>query len=181
MARRRHGTCRFQHQALIYEGADEYLAGTVPFLRAALEAGEPALVAVRRGQATLLEEELGREAEVRFLPIEEAGRNPALIISLWRDFVDENGGRAGRGICERVWPERSPAALDECHRHEALLNLAFAPAPAWSLVCPYDACTLADDELEAAAATHRLVSREGQTAVSIGLRPGTSSPASREA
>lgn len=162
----------FQHQALIYEGADEYLAGTIPFLRAALDADEPALVAVRRGQAELLEGELGREAgRVRFLPIEEAGRNPALIVSLWRDFVDESGGRAVRGISEPVWPERSAAALDECHRHEALLNRAFAPAPAWSLLCPYDARALADDELEIAARTHELISREGRTETSAAFDP----------
>lgn len=154
----------FRHQALIYEGADEYLAGTIPFLRAALEAGEPALVAVRRERAKLLEGELGREAErVRFLPIEEVGRNPALIIPLWRDFVDDNGGRSVRGVGEPVWDERSPAALEECHRHEALLNLAFAPAANWSLLCPYDARVLPDHELESAAATHRLISREGRT------------------
>src|SRR3954453_16463449 len=96
----------FQHQALIYEGADEYLAGTIPFLRDGLEAGEPSLVAVRRGRARLLEGELGREAErIRFLPIEEVGRNPALVVALWRDFVDGSGGRSVRGIGEAAGPE----------------------------------------------------------------------------
>jgi hypothetical protein len=154
----------FQHQALIYEGADEYLAGTVPFLRAALEAGEPALVAVRRKQTKLLQGQLGGAAErIRFLPIEGVGRNPALIIPLWRDFVEENGSRPVRGIGEPVWPERSPAAMEESHRHEALLDVAFAPAPAWSLLCPYDARALPDDELEVAATTHALIAREGRT------------------
>jgi anti-sigma regulatory factor (Ser/Thr protein kinase) len=154
----------FRHQALIYEGAEEYLAGTIPFLRQALETGEPALAAVRRERARLLEGELGREAErVRFLPIEELGRNPALIISLWRDFVGENGGRSVRGIGEAAWAEREAAALEECHRHEALLNRAFAPRGALSLLCPYDARALPDQELERAATTHRLVSREGRT------------------
>lgn len=162
----------FQHQALIYEGADEYLAGTIPFLRSALEAGEPALVAVRRDQARLLQWELGSNAEqIRFLPIEEVGRNPALIIPLWRDFVDDNGGGPVRGISEPVWPERGLAALDECHRHEALLNLAFEAAPGWSLLCPYDARALADDELEIAARTHELISREGRTEPSAAFDP----------
>lgn len=162
----------FQHQALIYEGADEYLAGTVPFLRAALEAGESTLVAVRRDQARLLKGELSEETErVKFLPIEEVGRNPALIVSLWRDFVAANGERSVRGIGEPVWPERSPAARDECHRHEALLNLVFAPGPAWSLLCPYDARALPDDDLEAAAATHELISREGRTETSAAFQP----------
>lgn len=163
----------FRHQALIYDGAEEYVAGTLPFLRAALEAGEPALVVVRRDRAKLLEAELGGAAaeRIRFLPIEEVGRNPALTIPLWRDFVDENGGRSVRGIGEPAWAGRSQAALEECHRHEALLNLAFAPAQAWSLLCPYDARVLPDAELERAATTHRLISREGRTEESAAFEP----------
>ncbi|HEV2857244.1 MAG TPA: sensor histidine kinase [Solirubrobacterales bacterium] len=153
----------FQHQALIYEGADEYLAGTVPFLRAALSAGQPALVAVRKEQGELLRDQLGREADrVRFVPMEEVGRNPAAVIPLWRDFVDENQGPV-RGVNELVWADRSPAEIEECHRHEALLNVAFAASRRWSLLCPYDACALPDQELERAASTHRLISREGRT------------------
>lgn len=153
----------FKHQALIYEGADEYLAGTVPFLRAALEAGHPALVAVRKEQAELLRGELGREAGMmRFVAIEEVARNPAGVIPLWRDFVDENPGRPVRGVSELAWPERTPAEMEECHRHEALLNLAFDEGRSWSLLCPYDACALRDEELERAATTHRLISREGR-------------------
>ena len=154
----------FQHQALIYEGADEYLHGTVPFLHAALEAGQPALVAARKEQAELIKGELGREADtLRFVAIEEVGRNPAAVIPLWRDFVDQNPGRSVCGVSELVWAERSPAEMEECHRHEALLNLAFAESRPWSLLCPYDACSLDDDELERAATTHKLISREGRT------------------
>jgi len=157
----------FQHQALIYEGADEYLAGTVPFLRSALQAGRPVLVAVRKEQAELLRGELGREAGMmRFVPIEEVARNPAGVIPLWRDFVDEHPGRAVCGVSELAWPERSAAEMEECHRHEALLNLAFAESRSWSLLCPYDALALRDDELERAATTHKLISREGRTEAS---------------
>lgn len=84
--------------------------------------------------------------------MEEVGRNPASIIPLWRDFVDEGGGRTVRGIGEPVWAARGAAALDECRRHESLLNVAFAPAPAWSLLCPYDAGSLPDEALEKEAA-----------------------------
>lgn len=154
----------FQHQALIYKGDDEYLAGTVPFLRDALEAGEPTLVAVGPAQAGLLEGELGRDAQrIRFLNMEAVGSNPALIIPLWREFVDENGGRAVRGIGEPVWAARSPAALDESQRHESLLNVAFAPGTPWSLLCPYDAGSLDEDVLEKAAVSHRHVHRAGRS------------------
>jgi len=153
----------FQHEALIYEGDDEYLAGTIPFLRAALEAGEPAMVAVGPAQTALLEAELGTDAQaVRFADMQEVGRNPALIIPLWREFVDENGGRSVRGIGEPVWAARSTAAVEECQRHESLLNVAFAPGTPWSLLCPYDAGSLEDGVLEKIASSHSQVRHEGR-------------------
>lgn len=160
----------FQHQALVYDGADEYLAGTIPFLKAALEAGEPALVAVGREQARWLEAELGRDCEtVRFLSMEEVGRNPASIIPLWRDFVDEHGGHPVRGIGEPIWAGRSPAALEECHRHEALLNVAFAEDPDFVLLCPYDASSLLPYVLERIALSHRHVGQDESPEFEQGL------------
>lgn len=162
----------FQHEALIYEGADEYVAGTVPFVRAALEAEEPILVAVGEAQTDWIAAELGPEARgVRFLNMHEVGRNPALIIPLWREFVDEGGGRSVRGIGEPVWAGRSPAALEECQRHEALLNLAFAPAPAWNLLCPYDAGSLGDEVLEKVDQSHRCVLHDGRAEQSDSFDP----------
>jgi anti-sigma regulatory factor (Ser/Thr protein kinase) len=153
---------------LIYEGSDEYLAGTVPFLQAALEAGEPAMVAVGRSQRELLEEELGRAAKrVRFADMRELGRNPAWIIPFWREFVDEAGGRSVRGIGEPVWSARTPAALDECQRHEALLNVAFAPNPSWRLLCPYDAGSLDDEVLEKVPHSHPHIHRTGRREESL--------------
>jgi anti-sigma regulatory factor (Ser/Thr protein kinase) len=162
----------FQHEALIYADAAEYLAGTIPFLRAALEAEEPTLVAVGEAQTDWIAAELGSEASgVRFLDMQEVGRNPALIISLWRDFVDAGGGRSVRGIGEPVWAERSPAALEECRRHEALLNIAFAPAPAWNLLCPYDAASLGDEVLEKVDHSHPCVLHNGGTEQSGSFDP----------
>ncbi|HET7120766.1 MAG TPA: sensor histidine kinase [Solirubrobacterales bacterium] len=158
----RHGG--FQHEALVYDGADEYLAGTVPFLRAGMQAGEPALVAVGPEQTRLLEAELGFDCEtVEFVDMRELGSNPAWIISFWREFVDRAGGRSVRGIGEPVWAARSPAALEECHRHEALLNVAFAPEPSWSLLCPYDAGALPEQALEQVASSHPRLSGEDPT------------------
>jgi anti-sigma regulatory factor (Ser/Thr protein kinase) len=162
----------FQHEALIYRGAAEYLAGTVPFVTAALEGGEPVLVAVGPAQTRWLRNELGAAAErVRFLPMEEVGRNPASIIPLWRDFVDEYEGGAVRGIGEPVWAGRSPAALDECHRHEALLNVAFAEDPAFSLLCPYDAASLPNHVLQRVTVSHPLVGDEAEMEASPDFEP----------
>jgi anti-sigma regulatory factor (Ser/Thr protein kinase) len=148
----------FRHEALVYDGAQEFLDGTVPFLRAALETGEPALVAVSQTQTALLEDELGGDAaEVRFADMKGLGRNPARIIPFWRQFVEECGGRPVRGIGEPVWPGREHHEIDECQRHESLLNVAFAGQPAWSLLCPYDGNALDEQVLDRIADSHQHV------------------------
>ena len=43
-----------------------------------------------------------------------------------------------RGIGEPIWAGRSGAELVECQLHESLLNLAFADATDFRLLCPYD-------------------------------------------
>jgi anti-sigma regulatory factor (Ser/Thr protein kinase) len=162
----------FQHQALIYDGSEDYLAGTLPFLWAGIEAGQPLLVAVGPEQKALLERELGADAgRVCFLDMREVGRNPASIIPVWQQFVDEGEGRSARGIGEPVWAARSEAALEECQRHEALLNVAFDRGPAWDLLCPYDAGSLGEEALGKVAHSHRLVCREGEREESFAFAP----------
>jgi len=163
----------FQHQALIYKGEDEYLAGTIPFLEAALEAEEPTLVAVGPVQNEWLQRALAEEdrREIRFLDIETVGRNPASIIPLWREFVDENGGRHVRGIGEPIWTARSAAAQEECQRHESLLNVAFESGTSWSLLCPYDASSLSEDMLAKVALSHRHIHFDGRYEESAAFEP----------
>jgi anti-sigma regulatory factor (Ser/Thr protein kinase) len=152
----------FQHQALIYDGAEEYLAGAVPYLKAGLEAGQRILVAVGPGQTELLQDELGQDSElIRFVDMREVGRNPALIIPLWAAFIDENKGVSVRGIGESVWAARSAAALDECRRLESLINTAFDRGTAWDLLCPYNAGSLGDEVLAQIAHSHPFVNRGG--------------------
>lgn len=134
----------FRHKALVYRDAGELLAGVVPFLEQGLEAGEPTLVAVSGANADLIQAELGAlAADARFADIETIGRNPARIVPFWLDFVDEHGGRPVRGVVEAIWPGRSAAEAEEWRRHEALLDVAFAPSGTWSLLCPREAGVLA--------------------------------------
>lgn len=147
----------FSHQALFYAGLDEFLAGTVSFVAEAVQREEPVLVAVTRLRAHALRHELGETASlVRFAEMERLGRNPARIIPAWQQFVEDHAGPQSpvRGIGEPVWQGRSAEELAECRRHETLLNLAFAEAPAWELLCPYDSSTLDDEVLEGACHTH---------------------------
>ena len=150
----------FRHEAMFYAGTDEFLDGTLAFVREGLASAEPMLVVVDAPKIDLMRAALGRDARaVRFADMAEVGDNPARIIPAWRDFVAEHAGRGRpfRGIGEPINPHRRPAELVECQRHESLLNLAFADAPAWSLLCPYDTVALAPAVIEEARRSHRYV------------------------
>jgi anti-sigma regulatory factor (Ser/Thr protein kinase) len=149
----------FRHEAFLYAGAAAFLEGTVPFIEAGLDAGEPVLVVVGRDKLEELCAELGRDAaRVSFADMAEVGRNPARIIPAWRDFLTaRGGGRPARGIGEPVYSTRTADELAECQRHEALLNVAFAGGAAWRLLCPYDTASLAPEVVAAARHSHRFV------------------------
>ncbi|MGH2956965.1 MAG: anti-sigma factor RsbA family regulatory protein [Solirubrobacterales bacterium] len=154
----------FHHEALLYGGEDEFLAGTIPFIRAGLEAEEPILVAAGRARLRLLQSELGGDGKrIRFTDMVELGTNPARIIPAWRDFVAEHAveGRRVRGIGEPIWPGRRPDEIVECQHHESLLNLTFDGGTPWKLLCPYDRDGLPADVIAGARATHPSVSEAG--------------------
>lgn len=146
----------FHHEAFLYRGDDGFLEGTVPFVRAAVDADEPVLVAVSAERIDLLRDELGgHDTGVRFTDMAELGRNPRCIIPAWKEFLDRHAGdRPARGIGEPIWPGRSSEELDECHQHESLLNLAFAEAASFWLICPYDVAALPPHVVQSALATH---------------------------
>jgi anti-sigma regulatory factor (Ser/Thr protein kinase) len=60
-----------------------------------------------------------------------------------------------------IWVGRSASELDECERHEALLNLAFADSASWSLLCPYNTRELDEQVLRSAERNHPLLSDAG--------------------
>ena len=154
----------FRHEALFYEGDDGFLQGTLPFITDALDADEPVLVAVDPHRAELLKDALGdRAREVQFVDMHELARNPARVIPAWREFLAEHAaaGRPLRGVGEPVWAGRSREEIDECERHEVLLNEAFAFGPRWHLLCPYDLGALDAKTIEAARLTHPAVMHEG--------------------
>src|SRR2546421_7214378 len=96
----------------------------------------------------------------------------------------------GRGSWASTRPPAAPSAasasrsgrpgraeeLVECERHEALLNLAFAGAPAWQLVCPYDTETLPPAVIEEACRNHPVLD-DGARRVSPAYREAAVIPA----
>jgi len=148
----------FVHPALFYRGGDEYLAGTVPFIRSGIAAGEPVAVAVPGPNLALLRAELGADAErVRLMDMGAAGRNPGRIIpGVLRAFADAHPSRPVRIIGEPIWPGRTEDEYPACVQHEALINLAFTGRDV-TILCPYDTGNLPSAVLADAEATHPLL------------------------
>ena len=158
---------RFRHEALLYEGIDGFMESVGSFIREGVRRSEPVLVAVDADKIARLKEALGDDARgVRFAEMRALGTNPGCIIPAWRQFVVDHAdhGVPMRGVGEPIWPGRSPDELEECHRHEALLNTAFDDGPAWTLVCPYDTSALPAEVVEHARCTHPLVGHNGSSA-----------------
>ncbi len=148
----------FDHPALFYRDAGEYLAGTLPFIRDALAAGEPVLVAVPGANLDRIREGLGGDAaRVRLHDMAVAGVNPGRILpAVLLAFADAHAGRPVRIIGEPIWPGRTPLEYPACVQHEALINAAFAEREA-SILCPYDVASLAPQVVEDAYRTHPFV------------------------
>ncbi|MHB8587330.1 MAG: anti-sigma factor RsbA family regulatory protein [Candidatus Dormibacteraceae bacterium] len=151
---------KFRHEALLYAGAAEFVAGTVPFIRGGLEAGEPVLVVESPDKIEMLRIALAGDAEnVLFADMGQVGANPARIIPVWHEFVTRHAapGRRLRGIGEPIWKGRSSDELVECQRHESLLNVAFGHGEPWWLLCPYDVNNLEPAVIDEAKRSHEFV------------------------
>lgn len=166
---------RFCHRALLYGGHQGFLDGSLPFIRAGLEAQEPTLVMVAAEKIELLREALNGDGDaLLFADVEELGANPGRIIPAWRRFVDEHAdrGAALRGIGEQIWTGRSAAELVERQHHESLLNIAFAETESFELLCPYDTETVAAEVIDAVGRSHPYMvkdARETESDIYAGL------------
>jgi anti-sigma regulatory factor (Ser/Thr protein kinase) len=163
----------FHHEAVFYEGDDQFVDRSLAFVHDGLERSEPVLVMVGARMLELRRAGLGsRAADVHLTDMEVVGRNPARIIPAWSRFVAQNAGTSGgmRGIGEPIWAERTASELSECQLHESLINLAFASADDFRLICPYDTGALPDDVIAEARRSHPVVSHEGADCASHDYR-----------
>lgn len=160
----------FRHIALLYAGERAFLDATAAFIRDGIVADESTLVVVSERKIQMLRDALGDDAgRVCFADMSDIGANPGAIISAWDDFVRDAlaEGQRVRGIGEPATPDRSDDELAECHHHEALINLAFADAPGFWLLCPYDVDSLPPVALDSALQTHPYLQEDGM------LRPSS--------
>jgi anti-sigma regulatory factor (Ser/Thr protein kinase) len=163
---------QFSHPALFYRSAEEYVAGTVPFIVAGLDAGEAVAVAVPTENLALIREGLDQLAsQVQLLDMTRVGRNPGRIIaSVLLAFAQDHADRRVRIIDESVWSSRTAEEYPACVRHEALINVAFADQPA-TIMCPYDSGRLDAQILSDAARTHPVVIDEAGSRASDRYAP----------
>src|SRR5437660_53268 len=80
----------FRHEALLYEGADQFVATVGAFVAEGVTANEGVLVAVSAPKQELLRQALGSDARrALFAQIETLGRNPGCLIAAWLRFIEE--------------------------------------------------------------------------------------------
>ncbi len=165
----------FEHQALLYDGIEELVARTAPFVRDGLAGGEPVLVVMTSDRLEAVRRALGDDAgRVHLADMAQIGRNPARIIPALQRFLDEDaGGRVPVRVAgEPIWAGRPGDELIECQRTEALLNIAFADRAGLRLLCLYDRSALGADVLHEARCSHPVVVEDGIASRSPELRDG---------
>jgi anti-sigma regulatory factor (Ser/Thr protein kinase) len=129
-----------RHVLYPYEGPQEYLSGIVSYVELARTEGATVLVCAPESRVDMLRKSLPDDGTLTFLDAAALSRNPGLLIGAWQEWIGERTreGQAVCGLSESQWTGHSGARLSEMRYREWLLNLAFAHAPAWSLLCPYD-------------------------------------------
>jgi CheY-like chemotaxis protein len=159
LADRAHGFgCR--HEALMFSTSEDLLAGTVPFVRRGLAAGEPVLAVLREAAWAPLCEALGGDARrVDFVEAIEWHRSPECTAEAYLRYVQNHlaqGANRVRIIGQVTWPTASAVAVAEWKRFEAKLSVDLASVPV-SFICAYDARELPDDIVADALRTHPLL------------------------
>jgi anti-sigma regulatory factor (Ser/Thr protein kinase) len=145
----------FVHIGLLYRTAQQYADGCAAFVRRALDAGEPVMVAVPVANGALIRIALCDDARrVEFADMKAAGRNPGRIIPwMLLAFAAHHAGRRVSIISEPIWPGRTSIEYPACAVHEALINTAFHGRDA-AILCPYDQAGLDPVMVHDASLTH---------------------------
>ena len=178
----------FRHEALFYAGGvDGFVRELAPMITQNLDSGGSVAVAAPGDRVARLASLFDAGDRMELIDMTALGANPARIIPAWREITDRAQAAGGPflGIGEPTWAGRSDAELDECHRHEALINVAFDDDPAWRLVCPYDVDGLDPAVVDKARLTHPTIHEptgsssrriDGQAAFAALERPLATAP-----
>ena len=157
------------HQGLLYGSEEDFLAGTVPFIREGLRRGEPIWAVTTFRNAGWLRAALGADSSrVVFYDCSQWYRHPARVLaSLHRAVRASAGGQRLRIIGEPLWTARTEQESREWARYESVVNVALASADA-AFVCAYDTRVVAPEVAAQVARTHPELLVDG------GVRPSPS-------
>jgi anti-sigma regulatory factor (Ser/Thr protein kinase) len=142
-----------------YAGSQQYLSGALAYIERARDDGAAVIIAAPTQQRAVLEAHLpGDDGRVSFMDTTALGRNPGRLIPAWQEWIGRQAQvGAVHGINEPAWSSSDATRQGEARYEEWLLNLAFAHAPAWSLLCPVDTTAYLPQAVEALTRCHPLV------------------------
>jgi anti-sigma regulatory factor (Ser/Thr protein kinase) len=148
------GTCRFHHDALIYDSDESYLAALVPLIRTALDAGDAVLAVVPGHNRRLLQRALGDAvADVQFIDAETWYRHPVATLAAYDAVLRGFSADMGTFVIGEVQFGDSETEWTSWTRYEAAVNRVLCEFDA-RVVCPYDDRTLPPAVVENARRTH---------------------------
>lgn len=144
-----------RHHAFVYESDDEYVAGTVGFLKDGLDAGEAAMVGNTRDGLAVMRDALGPDADrVAFVDVSAVYTRPAhTVAKYYGTFLKQLRRAPSVRAVASVQFGATPQEWQEWMAYEAITNLAYAHLPVW-VVCAYDADRLPDPVIDVALRTH---------------------------
>ncbi|MFC5748919.1 anti-sigma factor RsbA family regulatory protein [Actinomadura rugatobispora] len=146
-----------EHRAFLYDGVEEFLSVTAPYLREGVEAGEAVVVVVREPGLSALRDVLAPlAAEIEFYDSAVFYRHPVRTLKSYQEVVVSKMPRPVRALAEPVWQGRSPRETVEWARYESLINVVFEDSGARAL-CPYDLDGLPSAVIDHARRTHPLL------------------------
>jgi anti-sigma regulatory factor (Ser/Thr protein kinase) len=130
----------------------------VPFLSAALEAGEPAVTVCRPARAERIYDALGPVTGLLQLSHADVYRPPARALTAFLELMESDGAAAAPRVrmVTDVADAGSPWQQAEWIRVEAVLDRALAAYPLWTL-CVYDTSALSEPLLRAGEAVHPML------------------------
>ncbi len=144
------------HQALLYGSAEEFVAGTVPFIRNGLECGDQIRIMSTARNVDSLRVALGADASrVVFGDCCQWFRHPVRALAALHRAAREvdGGGQQLRMIGEPLWAARTELEKRAWIRYESLVNAALAATNA-TLLCTYDTRVVDPELVAQVARTH---------------------------
>jgi transcriptional regulator with XRE-family HTH domain len=129
------------HQVLVYQDDDSFLASAGPFLAEGVEQAESLLAVTTARNIEILRGHLGQDASrVEFVEADTWYSAPDSALTAYRGFLDSEPAQSStwtRIVGEPVWAGRSQDEVRVWNQYESLLNLTFGSRPV-TVLCPYD-------------------------------------------